>query len=110
MNNMDEVERIARKVMGWIGTKPLNSEYPWDVGVMPETAVQDKAGKPHGGENQTIFSRHEEYLNVWNPKNNHHSRGPAFFFNPFSDGNSAQMVVEKLGRPTALFDTLKRLL
>lgn len=102
-----DLEYVARQIMGWIGSQPLNGPYPWDIGVAPETATLDASGKPHGGENETFFSLHDDGMWVYGPKNRHGSSGPAFWFNPFTDARSAQMVLTRLGYPGAIFNALR---
>jgi hypothetical protein len=105
---MDEVERIAREIMGWIGCKPIRGEYPWDIGVMPETATQDGGGRPRGGDDATFFSRGADAMDVFGPAGSDgRGRGPARTFNPFTDARSAQMVLEKLGKPALIFDVVR---
>lgn len=104
------LERVGREVMGWIGSQPLKGPYPWDVGMAPETASLDEQGKPHGAEDVTFFSAHKDYLLVYGPKDRRGSRGPAQWFNPFIDARSAQMVLEKLGQPSLIFDAVETVL
>ncbi len=101
-------EQIAREVMGWVGSKPIRGKHPWDAGVMPETAHQDESGKPVGYDPEVAFfdSMNGDRLLVFGPEDSHGRRGPGFGFDPFSDAESAQMVLQRLGKGHVIFDAL----
>ena len=101
-------EQVARDVMGWVGSKPVTGKHPWDIGVMPETAHQDETGRPVGYDPEVaFFSRHDDdRLLVFGPEDDRGRRGPGFLFDPFSDAESAQMVLQRLGKGHLLFDAL----
>ncbi len=102
-----DVEQIARDVMGWVGSKSLAGKHPWDIGVMPETAHQDETGRPVGYDPEVaFFFRDGDRLFVFGPEDDDGRRGPAFLFDPFTDAESAQMVLQRLRKGHLLFDAL----
>lgn len=104
-----DAEQIAREIMGWVGSKQVRGEYPWDIGSMPETAHQDESGRPVGYDPDVPFFSKQpggEKLLVFGPEDVHGRRGPGFFFEPFVDAESAQMVLQRLGKGHLLFDAL----
>lgn len=82
-------EFIAREVFGFVGSKPINGDFPWDIGVRPEDSEFDGKSEPKGGTHPFFSSRSDGSLTVYRS-------GMGAPFSPATCMEDAALVVEAL--------------